>query len=495
MKRTKKMLLAAVALGSLALLMATEAHGQPSQAPAPAPTSGDDDSGARTLDEELRSVFPRMGGLRAVDVARRTAGVSPNVAAQRAEVAAAAAAVDRALVGFFPKLTLSMTHQRNSSRGDQSLGSLVSAPDVASGAIPAGTELVSVPLEFEDIRNQHTFEASLNVPISDYVLKLSEQHAAASHNARAAELNMRATELQTAAEAKIAYYEFARAKLQAVVARKSLTQSQAHVADVRRLFEAGAASKADVLRLEAQVASSQLLADKSDGMAAVTEGRLRIIMHHGQGRRYEIGEDLAAAMDVPVGSQEQLENEAIRQRPEIRALHETALSLDEQSSAAKAAYLPRADAFGSLLYANPDPRGFPQKDEFKGSWTIGVKASFVVNDAASGHATAREYQAKALGVREQRRALRESLSLEVSSARQEVIDARASIRASADGLASAEESWRARRLLFRNGRATGVELVDAETELLRARLEAIHARVDMRVASVKLARATGRDVR
>jgi outer membrane protein TolC len=498
MNRTKRYLLAAVALTSLATLMASEANGQPlpSSTPSPAVTATEaDDASARSLDEELRGVFPRMGGLRAADVARRTAGVSPSVAAQRAEVAAAAAAVDRALVGFFPKLTLAMGHQRRSARGDQSLGSLVTAPDVASGAIPAGTQLVSAPVAFEDIRNQHTFEASLSVPVSDYVLRISEQHAAASHSARSAELTLRATELQTVAEAKVAYYEFARARLQAVVARKSLAQSQAHVTDVRRLFEAGAASKADVLRLQAQLASSQLLMDKSDGMAAVTERRLRILMHAPEGRRYEIGEDLGADLEVRVGTQAQLESEAVRQRPEIRALDETALSLDEQAEAARAAYFPRTEAFGSLLYANPDPHGFPQEDKYKGSWTLGIKTTFVVNEAATGHASARELGHRSASVREQRRALLESLAQEVASARQEVIDARASIRASADGLVASEESWRARRLLFRNGRATGVELVDAETEVLRARLEAIHARVDLRVASVRLQRATGRDMR
>jgi outer membrane protein TolC len=43
------------------------------------------------------------------------------------------------------------------------------------------------------------------------------------------------------------------------------------------------------------------------------------------------------------------------------------------------------------------------------------------------------------------------------------------------------------------GRATSVELTDAETELLRARLDALYATLDQHVARFRLEHATGRD--
>jgi len=48
--------------------------------------------------------------------------------------------------------------------------------------------------------------------------------------------------------------------------------------------------------------------------------------------------------------------------------------------------------------------------------------------------------------------------------------------------------------LFLQGRATSVELTDAETEMTQARLDAIGARIDHREARVRLDHATGRDV-
>jgi outer membrane protein TolC len=51
-----------------------------------------------------------------------------------------------------------------------------------------------------------------------------------------------------------------------------------------------------------------------------------------------------------------------------------------------------------------------------------------------------------------------------------------------------------RTLLFQNGRATSVELTDAETELTRARLDLVGSRVGLRVARVDLNHAVGLDV-
>ena len=50
-----------------------------------------------------------------------------------------------------------------------------------------------------------------------------------------------------------------------------------------------------------------------------------------------------------------------------------------------------------------------------------------------------------------------------------------------------------RKELLNAERATAVELVDAETELTRARIAALNARVDLRVALAQLVHALGDD--
>ena len=80
------------------------------------------------------------------------------------------------------------------------------------------------------------------------------------------------------------------------------------------------------------------------------------------------------------------------------------------------------------------------------------------------------------------------------SAQQAVALAQRAFATSQKGLAAAEESYRVRQALLAAQRATAVELVDAETELTRARITALNARVDLRVAIAQLAHALGSDV-
>jgi outer membrane protein TolC len=49
--------------------------------------------------------------------------------------------------------------------------------------------------------------------------------------------------------------------------------------------------------------------------------------------------------------------------------------------------------------------------------------------------------------------------------------------------------------LFVVGRATSAELIDAENELLRSRVDLLNARMDAYVARLAIEHATGRDAR
>jgi len=57
--------------------------------------------------------------------------------------------------------------------------------------------------------------------------------------------------------------------------------------------------------------------------------------------------------------------------------------------------------------------------------------------------------------------------------------------------ALAEDSLRVRRSLVAEGRATHVDVIDAETELVRARFAEVDAKIDARLASIRLLRSMG----
>src|SRR6185369_3663698 len=108
--------------------------------------------------------------------------------------------------------------------------------------------------------------------------------------------------------------------------------------------------------------------------------------------------------------------------------------------------------------------------------------TWTLNDTLIEHANQNRLRAEIDELRADRENLLRGTRIEVLQAQQAVQLAQLGYATSQKGLAAAEEGYRVRRELLNAERATAVELVDAETDLTRARVSAINARVDLRVA-------------
>jgi outer membrane protein TolC len=445
-----------------------------------------------TLDQLLQAELGTSGGLTADQAAARAQATSPAVRRRNEELLAAAAEVDRATWAYLPRTTLTARYTRLSDTGDNTLGNLVVAPGAGPGLIPPGSDLVNVPLNLGTPHNQYTFQASLLVPVSDYLLRIGPALRAAKLDAGAAEQTLSAQRRSSAADARLTYYGWVRARLNVIVTEQALVQARAHLADARAQLLAGAASKADVLRVESQLAQSELLVVSSKNLSALSEEQLRSALHDDTGAQYSIGEDVRQSLPVatlaPLG---ELWAQALAQRAELKALEKSKSARYAGVSVERAGYAPRLEAFADAEYSNPNSRVFPAQEEFKGSWAAGAQLVWTISDLPSTGARADAASARARAVEAQYAELVDQIRIQVMSAKQELEEARVAEQTSARGLAAAEESYRARRLLYQNGRATTVELLDAETDLTRARLDALGARIDARVASVRLAYALG----
>jgi outer membrane protein TolC len=347
-------------------------------------------------------------------------------------------------------------------------------------------------------QNQYVLQASLEVPLSDYLLRLPALIEAARGNVRAAALLEQATRLGVATDARVSFYQWARARLQADVSAQALAQAQAHLVDARAALVAGTASRADVLRVESQVAGAELQLARARTSVVVAEQQLRTVMHDDSRRPYQIGEDLRgrparSALDAGPQAEPDLIRQAVEARLESRALTFSAEAARSDASSTRAAALPRLSAVGNSQIARPNSRLFPQKDEFTRTWDVGLQLAFSPTDLFGAKAGYRAGMARSRQLEAQRASLADSIGLDVVQSLQALREAESAMTASERGLTAAEESYRVRRLMFRNGRATSVELTDAETELSRAQMDAIGARIDRRIAEVRLVHALGRD--
>jgi outer membrane protein len=448
---------------ALTLLATAPAAAQPA---APTPP-------AASFDDQLDALFV-SGGLTADEAARRAVSVSPQVMRNSAEVEAAIAQAQAAELARVPQIGVSASYTRLSALDPLLLG-------------PMGPA-IEFPTDY------YATQGQLAVPLSEYVLRFPKLIDAAKLGAEVARTSKKSSEVNAAQEARLVYYEWIRAKLQVLVADRQHAQVRAVLGQVRALAEVQRLSRADLMRVESQEAQAEQVANQLRQLASLREEQLRLLIGAGAEDRLAAGEDVRVDVEVPAGSGlDDLLGRATSRRLEFRVLDIGIAAKTRQREAERASRLPRLVAFATADYANPNQRVFPLQTEFRFTWQAGVQLSWTLNDALVWRTADHRLAAETDQLRADRAALLRGARIEILAAQQAVLLAQQALDTSRKGLAAAEESYRVRRELLAAERATAVELVDAETDLTRARISALNARVDLRIALAQLAHAVGDD--
>jgi outer membrane protein TolC len=317
--------------------------------------------------------------------------------------------------------------------------------------------------------------------------------AATRANRRAVEIQKQAEELKIASDARIQYYNWLRTVAGGAIAQSSLVRTQRLLEDAHTAFELGAATKADVMRLEAVVAATEMaIAEVATGRQTLEE-YLATLMDEPV-REYRVGEDVLTVPAVDEATPlDRLVAEGQHSRVELRALAAAASSLRDAAAVARVGQYPRLDAFGDFTYANPNQSYMLAGEAWNHSWALGLAVTWTMNDAFGGSAQGAELDATRAKLEADRKSLMRGIKLEVTSAYLERKKARVAIQTSAKGAAAAREAYRVAVDLYRAGRATTTDLISAESELVGASIKEINAAIDYHVAAVRLRHATGRD--
>jgi outer membrane protein len=459
---------------------------------------------------------PQPGGLTSDEVARRAVESSPSIAAKQAEVEIAEAQLDSTLYQFIPRVEASFTYTRLSRvtynfGGGLGEGFLVGAMNegplsfgpcaegsifqcvVDSGGVPVG----AFPLDFSidpPPLDSYSLNAQLGVPISDYIARLPSAKKAGKANIEANKLAKEAEQLTTQKDARLAYYDWVRAKVSVVALDQSIVRTQARLGDAQAAFDAGVASKADVMRLDAAVANLTAAKIEAENFRELAAQNLALLMGESEFSHFEIGEDvLAPEPDLADADDlEALIAEAQRERLESKAIAASRKSIDQGIKTTRAGYYPRLDGFADATYANPNQRYFPMTPRWRGTWALGLRASFVLGDALQTSAKIDELEATRRQLDANQALLHRGVAMEVAAAWAERQSAAAALQYTEQAKQSAAEGYRVAVDLFQVGEATTTDILDAEYEQVSTTLNAINTKIDLRIANLKLEYATGR---
>jgi outer membrane protein TolC len=429
--------------------------------------------------EDLLKLVP--GGLTADQAGVRAGKTSWSAKASQETLRAAAATVDAAWASFLPRLSGVAKYTRLSN---------FTPPNF----FPPGLFGPGMAPSFSFfVLDNWLLQATITVPISDYFLKIDQNYTAATRSQDAARWDVVTARTLSASNGRVAYYTWLNARGAVIVAIQALNDQKTHLRDARNQFAVGNASKADVLRAETAVASAELTLERAKNLADLSEKQLRVAIHAAEDEKLVPGEDLEAPIPPVQGNVKQMTAEALTSRPEVKSADANAESAQQQAKASKAGMWPSLSAFGDGIEGNPNPRVIPPSNVWFGTWDVGAQLTWNATDALVASATASNDDARAASIVANKNLTRDNIEVEVTQMLQGVHEADFSIDSSTRELASAQEAYRVARELFNNGRATSTTLADAESDLTRARLDLLNAKVAARTARVRLEHALGRD--
>ncbi len=449
--------------------------GPSTRRPAPSAANGRAGGGLATLPAILALAAPLLalppspaGAASLRDALEEAYRGNPDLTARRAAVRAADARVTRAWGGYLPTLKGSVQYQVQ--RGNERL--------IFNDSDPADKALFDLVEDLDADTTTYTLSLDQNL------FQGGGTQAAvrgAQDRARSGRADLLATEESVLLDAATAYVRVWRDRHTVAEAEANLAGLRERLRKTRRMYELGEVTLTDVRQAEARLARGQAQLDQERASLADSEAFYQ----------RAVG-PLPAAFDRPPplpNVPARLEEAEARAEgaPEIqRATHDVAAARSDVD-AAFAGFFPSLDLSGQLN-RQEDPNVFIKSTE---SASIGVKLTVPFFEGGVTLARLREGRATV----EQRREELLSQTRQVAEGVQKAWDQLAIARSQA---ASYRAEVAANRLALEGvereaqvGRRTTLDILDAQQDLFRSRLDALRAEADLVVATFAIKRSIG----
>jgi outer membrane protein TolC len=423
-----------------------------------------------------QSEAPAVVRLTLDDALERARASSARLTSLDALTRAAAQGVRGAEALRRPELDLQASYTRNSNVPEL----ILSFPGAAPGTI------------FPNLPNNWRSRVGATLPIYTGG-GVQGQISAASESERAAASDRAAAQSDLVAETHVAYVTVLFARENARVLKDAVASYEAHLKDVRNRLDLGLVASHEVLSVVVERERAELFRVQSENAAQTAVANLLRLVGLPAATPVELDTTLiglaGAAASVP-------EDEAVKRaatgRPELEALRARIRAMEASARVAHSASRPQAGLTAGYDFANPNPKILPLSGDWNDTWSIGVSVNWKVLDGGRANASVARAEAQADALRAQLQDLESRIRLEVTTRRLELDSALAGQVVARRGIEAAKDAVRVSKDRYREGVLSSSELLDAETRLLRAELEATQTEAQIHVAMANLTRAVGR---
>lgn len=393
---------------------------------------------------------------RCLDIARQR---HPGLASAKLAVDAQSAVVTQTRSAYYPQAAVSATAGR--SQTDDLTASAITTTDSGS------------PLT-----------ATMNMVVYDFG-KTGGKVGLSKKELDAARESLNLKRARVVLEAEEAYFEALRAHEAVIINGASLRMRKSFLPRIAKAYERGSRSKFDLSRAQTDYESSRLVQVAAEARLETARKRLLTAMGTPQAPWVALTDRLEATIAAP--EEARAVEFALRRRAEARSAR---LQVEAESYRRRVAYSQHMPTLGiSGGYALN--RQFSEVQQRGNTWNVGVTASVDLftgfNTQAGVAAASARHEAAAQDMIE----VSQTVAFEVRSALIALREAQARIEAARRLALSAEGSLSLAVRQVERGSGGIFDLLDAQNQVLKGRLDLNDSLADQRVALARLERALG----
>jgi outer membrane protein len=418
--------------------------------------------------------------VRLADCISQALGKNPSLQISEAKLQAAEARSSEAATSLLPQFRLS--------------GRAAELSKIDPFGLTLGPPINLSMILFPSITENYSLKLTLQQPLFTG-FKLQKNLQMAELNASATREDLTKDQSDLILNVITAYWSlYWTIKIEKVI-RQSVEQISEHLKDVENLLKQGMATDADVMKVQVQCSDVKVKQIEAKNAIRLAEMALNSLI------RNSLATDIIP-IDTPIISQNltgtlldenlsRLQSLAMDRRPERKSMLFRRDMSSAGVAAAKSGWYPQIFLAVNYDYARPNQRIIPPKDQWDGTWDVGVTFQWDIWDwYATAHQTA---QAEAL-LRQSEAGivqLEDAVALDVAQQYYSAQTAREKVEVAFGGMEQAQESYRMSSEKYKNGLTSNTELLDAETALLQAKLTHTQAVVDYTLAIARLKKAVG----
>jgi outer membrane protein TolC len=404
---------------------------------------------------------------------------SPSMISAKENVTAADGKLGQAFGAVLPNLSV------NGSTGNR-----YSQPQTM--VIPVGTTEMSADIGTTETASTTSYTFTLTQPLYAGGRLLAGLDIAQA-NYDIAKANLRKAQFDLTYNVVNSYYGVLRTEKLYELSQESLDMAQSHLRQVKAMYSAGTATRADVLRAEVQVANMELSQTKADNALALAKDAFNNVL----------GRDLDAPIDL---SEKEIAKEIVKSktyaecvamvfdtRPDWKVFQLTKKISDKMVGLQFANYFPMISLVGTSGNSKVDYPEYPGDSDIN-SWTVMASGTWTLFDGLATPSKIKEAQANLKALEANEDSIRNGIILEVKDACLNLNSAIDVIKSAKKAVESAEENYRISKEKYRSGIGSNLEMIDAQTALTETKTNLYQAQFDYQIAKAKTNKVVGKEI-